>query len=681
MLNVLVIANQQRLQQIVATAESLPGVSVRVATSLDEGSAEISQLPPSIVFLQGRLSGLSPEIVTRHVKNVIGSKAATIALLVESIDVSGETQADVVLDTSMSDAELQASVEHLVTELIPAEEAPPSPLPVPGSTKTRERKRKGDSDVKVAELGAIKKTPSSTGRKPASVRKQKVETATKLHQELDEIFGNFHQELATILGASAKVPSARPSSPGSPQAPLEEQHVASVEVEGSPPQNPDLERSTGGKPKKRTEATLKAVRLQEGLFAPPRNEASPGEDNGAAQDAELGRPDIVAARESEGYADTAECRHTPAPPDGKGDLEFMPTAPLAAPSESPFTPEEITTSDLGLGEPDQPVPLSDPTTVTVADGTKLGPGTVADHSPEAVRDTISIGATATSGDALRKAPEPPVKFQEELDSLLGTNVRPVNEEPAAPQDVHALHGPTVEEMMRNPASKSSTRVTWPIFCVAGVVVAVAIYYIVGLSPGSDKIADTTISTRASSPAVQPLPTQPTATAATPVTNPPLETARAEKKPVADTAGQPAQAPALPSKVPETTSSPPSASPDTNRIVKTTLPSFIPVKSLVRDGSHSNSEKYLTPTAEFRVFREKKTIKALQVIDRTGKGLSRPFFSKTIQEMAGVRDYQLQSKEMKGNYLVKKGKLSGNAHVILYKKNADTMLQAFVIYYQ
>ena len=53
MLNVLVIANQQRLQQIVATAESLPGVSVRVATSLDEGSAEISQLPPSIVFLQG----------------------------------------------------------------------------------------------------------------------------------------------------------------------------------------------------------------------------------------------------------------------------------------------------------------------------------------------------------------------------------------------------------------------------------------------------------------------------------------------------------------------------------------------------------------------------------------------------------------------------------------------------
>jgi hypothetical protein len=81
-----------------------------------------------------------------------------------------------------------------------------------------------------------------------------------------------------------------------------------------------------------------------------------------------------------------------------------------------------------------------------------------------------------------------------------------------------------------------------------------------------------------------------------------------------------------------------------------------------------------------VYREAGSIKALQVIDRRATGIAPSFFSKAIQEMAKVRDYRLESKEMKEDFLVKKGKLSPSAQIILYKNRADTVLHAFVIYF-
>lgn len=89
---------------------------------------------------------------------------------------------------------------------------------------------------------------------------------------------------------------------------------------------------------------------------------------------------------------------------------------------------------------------------------------------------------------------------------------------------------------------------------------------------------------------------------------------------------------------------------------------------------------MTPEYEFRIFRKEGEIAALQVIDRTGKGLSRSFFTRAIKEMADVRDYRLRSKEIQGDYLIKRGILSRNAAVILYKNRDDTHLRAFVIHF-
>ncbi len=113
-----------------------------------------------------------------------------------------------------------------------------------------------------------------------------------------------------------------------------------------------------------------------------------------------------------------------------------------------------------------------------------------------------------------------------------------------------------------------------------------------------------------------------------------------------------------------------------------LPSFIP--SVNRDPRYAASnpgwERYSTASNEFKVYREAGSIKALQVLDKRATGIAPSFFSKALQEMAKVRDYRLESKELKGEFLVKKGKLSRSAQIILYKNRADTVLHAFVIYF-
>jgi CheY-like chemotaxis protein len=113
-----------------------------------------------------------------------------------------------------------------------------------------------------------------------------------------------------------------------------------------------------------------------------------------------------------------------------------------------------------------------------------------------------------------------------------------------------------------------------------------------------------------------------------------------------------------------------------------LPSFIPAAGIDRNYSRTNPGwmRYTSSAREFKIFHEANTIKAIQVLDRQPSGISPTFFSKTIQEIAKTRDYRLQSRELRGEYLVKKGKLSKTAEVILYKDRADTMLRAFVIHF-
>lgn len=114
-----------------------------------------------------------------------------------------------------------------------------------------------------------------------------------------------------------------------------------------------------------------------------------------------------------------------------------------------------------------------------------------------------------------------------------------------------------------------------------------------------------------------------------------------------------------------------------------LPGFIPGNALDKHygETHPGWERYVTATTEFKVYRERSALKALQVVDRSGEGVRPRFFTQVVQEMSGVRDYRLETKEQKGDYLIKKGRLSAKSRVILYKIKPDTILRAFVIYFE
>jgi CheY-like chemotaxis protein len=113
-----------------------------------------------------------------------------------------------------------------------------------------------------------------------------------------------------------------------------------------------------------------------------------------------------------------------------------------------------------------------------------------------------------------------------------------------------------------------------------------------------------------------------------------------------------------------------------------LPSFIapggidPVYSVTNPGW----ERYTSASREYKIYVDAGAIKAIQVLDRQSTGISAAFFASAIQEMAKVRDYRTVSKEQKGDFLVKKGKLSKTAEVILYKDKSDKILRAFVIHF-
>lgn len=113
-----------------------------------------------------------------------------------------------------------------------------------------------------------------------------------------------------------------------------------------------------------------------------------------------------------------------------------------------------------------------------------------------------------------------------------------------------------------------------------------------------------------------------------------------------------------------------------------LPSFVP--SDRRDAAYAAAnpgwERYLDAGHEYKVFWENGKLKAVQVIDRSGSGLSPTFFTTAMKELAGVRDYRLASREVKDNYLVKKGSLGKAGSIIIYKNKADSVLQAFVIHF-
>jgi hypothetical protein len=116
--------------------------------------------------------------------------------------------------------------------------------------------------------------------------------------------------------------------------------------------------------------------------------------------------------------------------------------------------------------------------------------------------------------------------------------------------------------------------------------------------------------------------------------------------------------------------------------KNRLPTSIPLNSpdAAYSSSHPGWQRYVTESLEFRVFREKSTVKALQVLSRQEKPITVDFFTSFIGEIAGANSFKVQSVEEKDGYYIEKGMAGDTIDVVVYRKKPVREIKAFVIAY-
>jgi CheY-like chemotaxis protein len=147
---------------------------------------------------------------------------------------------------------------------------------------------------------------------------------------------------------------------------------------------------------------------------------------------------------------------------------------------------------------------------------------------------------------------------------------------------------------------------------------------------------------------------------------------------------PTTAPSVPSAGPAPV--PPAADVDQNRLPAhgagrlKTLPSFIPADSADPGYTEDNPgwTSYHGQANEFRIFREQDgTIKALQVIDRSGAGIQDTFYRSILKELAGASAVRTSSSEIKEGYEIRRGAVAG-LELVQYRDAKGGRLRGIVI---
>ncbi|HPX60527.1 MAG TPA: hypothetical protein PLN25_01995 [Deltaproteobacteria bacterium] len=114
-----------------------------------------------------------------------------------------------------------------------------------------------------------------------------------------------------------------------------------------------------------------------------------------------------------------------------------------------------------------------------------------------------------------------------------------------------------------------------------------------------------------------------------------------------------------------------------------LPDFIPSdrpdKAYAK--SHPGWERYRGNSFDYKVFRQGKQITAIQIIDRSGKGISDTFLQKVLVKLVPAPAYRLESSEMKGGYEIQRGRAAANLQTIHYRDISNQQVRGFVASWQ
>ncbi len=116
---------------------------------------------------------------------------------------------------------------------------------------------------------------------------------------------------------------------------------------------------------------------------------------------------------------------------------------------------------------------------------------------------------------------------------------------------------------------------------------------------------------------------------------------------------------------------------------TALPSFVPRDGLDKKYGAANPgwERYMGLVTEFKVFREGTAIKAIQVIDKGGRGIPEGFMKSALAQLAGNSPFVQDSSEKRDGYQIQRGRLAANLNAVFYRDAQGGGLRAFVVTWQ
>ena len=132
---ILLIADQDRLEKLFDFVSDSPQISFRVSRSLRQGSQDIAEEAPDILFVQNHLSGLSGEIISRHLMGQVEGTKPRVVLFGETGQQSPIPGAlDACLDITSTDEELTAAIIGILSEL----PSPQDPVKIPPPLRSDE---------------------------------------------------------------------------------------------------------------------------------------------------------------------------------------------------------------------------------------------------------------------------------------------------------------------------------------------------------------------------------------------------------------------------------------------------------------------------------------------------------------------------------------------------------------
>jgi hypothetical protein len=116
---------------------------------------------------------------------------------------------------------------------------------------------------------------------------------------------------------------------------------------------------------------------------------------------------------------------------------------------------------------------------------------------------------------------------------------------------------------------------------------------------------------------------------------------------------------------------------------TALPAFVPRDGFDRRYGAANPgwERYMGLVTEFKVFREGTVIKAIQVIDKGGRGIPEGFMKSALAQLAGNSPFVQDSSEKRDGYQIQRGRLAANLNAVFYRDAQGGGLRAFVVTWQ